>query len=247
MNVFIVGISGKMGRALIETAPKYGMTVTGGLDKAKAKDYPTFTAASDVSVPVDVVIDFSHPETLDSVIELCEKFKCPCVLATTGYDKSQEDDIATLARKVPVFKSANMSLGINVLSLLAERAAALLEGFDIEVIERHHNQKADAPSGTAKLLCKSIEKGLGSHPEYVYGREGNCKRTTGEIGVHAVRGGTIVGEHEISYCGAHEVVTLTHSAESRGVFADGALKAANWLMGKAPGLYDMSDMLNLKL
>ena len=141
--------------------------------------------------------------------------------------------------------SANMSLGVNALAILAEKAAALLKGFDIELIEKHHNQKVDAPSGTAKMLCKSLEKGLDYTPEYSYGRFGSSKREKGEIGVHAVRGGTIVGEHEVIFCGNGETITLSHSAESRVIFADGALKAALWLSGKPAALYDMHDLLFL--
>lgn len=242
MNVFIVGISGKMGRVLTERAAAHGCTVTGGLDTVPS-DFPTFTTATEVSVPIDVVIDFSRPATLPEIAALCARYRCPCVLATTGYTDAQETEIARLSSLVPVFRSENMSLGINVLSLLAEKAAALLEGFDIELIERHHNQKADAPSGTAKLLCRAVERGLAHAPAYRYGREGMGKRTENEIGIHAVRGGTVVGVHEVGFYGQNEVVTLTHSAESRTIFADGAFTAAKWLINKAPGAYDMRDML----
>ena len=167
------------------------------------------------------------------------------MLCTTGYNAAEQKKIQELSARVPVFQSENMSLGVNVLSLLAEKAAALLQDFDIEIIERHHNQKADAPSGTAKLLCRAIERGTNYTPDYVYGREGDCKRKKGEIGVHAVRGGTIVGEHEIAFCGQQEVVTLSHSAGSRSIFADGALEAAKWIMGKSPALYDMRNMLKI--
>ncbi len=245
MNIFIVGINGKMGRVLCERAPELGVTVSGGLDKVSSPLYPTFTRAADVNVPVDAVIDFSRPETLGEIISLCKKYNCPCVLSTTGYRASDEQQIRKLAEKVAVFKSENMSLGVNALSILAGKAAEILKDFDVEIIERHHNQKADAPSGTAKLLCRSVEKGLAYSPDYVYGREGNCKRKPHEIGVHAIRGGSIVGEHEIAFCGSDEVVTLSHSAGSRKIFADGALKAAKWLTGKKAGLYDMHDMLGL--
>lgn len=244
MNVLIVGITGKMGKALCERAGELDITVAGGLDKVKSSCYPTFSSAKEVNVPYDAVIDFSRPETLDDIIALTQN-GLPCVLATTGYSAEQEKKIAELSKRTAVFKSENMSLGVNALSVLCEKAAALLKDFDIEIIERHHNQKADAPSGTAKLLCRSIERGLDYSPAYIYGREGNCKRKPKEIGVHAVRGGSIVGEHEVIFCGNDEVVTLAHSAGSRKIFADGALKAAKWLIGKKPGLYDMRDMLGL--
>ncbi len=246
MNVFIVGISGKMGKALCERAPEFGITVSGGLDRIEAIGFPVFNSANEVNVPIDAVVDFSRPETLDEAIMLGERFKCPCVFATTGYGKKQEEQIKKLAELVPVFKSENMSVGVSALSILAEKAAEILKDFDIEIVEKHHNQKADAPSGTAKLLCRAIERGIDYSPSYLYGREGNVgKRKKGEIGVHAVRGGTIVGEHEIAFCGPDEVVTLSHSALSRKIFADGALRAAIWLNGKKPGLYDMRDMLGL--
>ncbi|MCI8413551.1 MAG: 4-hydroxy-tetrahydrodipicolinate reductase [Clostridia bacterium] len=245
MNVFIVGIGGKMGRVLCERAAEKGVTISGGLDKTASPLYPTFASAKEVTVPVDAIIDFSRPSTLTEIIALCDRFSCPCVLCTTGYNAAEQKKIQELSARVPVFQSENMSLGVNVLSLLAEKAAALLQDFDIEIIERHHNQKADAPSGTAKLLCRAIERGTNYTPDYIYGREGDCKRKKGEIGVHAVRGGTIVGEHEIAFCGQQEVVTLSHSAGSRSIFADGALEAAKWIMGKSPALYDMRNMLKI--
>ena len=245
MNIFIVGIGGKMGRALCERAGEYGDTVSGGLDRISSACFPTFSTASEVNVPVDAVIDFSRPDTLPEIISLCKLTGAPCVIATTGYTRDQEEAIKKLSESVAVFKSENMSLGINALSILAEKAASLLKDFDVEIIERHHNQKADAPSGTAKLLCRSLERGLDYAPSYNYGREGNSKRKPHEIGVHAIRGGTIVGEHEIAFCGGDEVVTLSHSAGSRRIFADGALKAAKWIKDKKPGLYDMHDMLGL--
>ena len=244
MNIFIVGISGKMGKAVCEKANSYGCTVVGGLDKIPLGNFPTFESADKVNVPIDVIIDFSRPETLPQVITLADKFHCPCVMATTGYSQAQEEQIAKLSTRVAVFKSANMSVGVNVISKLLQTAAQLLEGYDIELIERHHNQKADAPSGTAKLLCKSLEKGLSYSPAYRYGRDENSgKREKGDIGVHAVRGGTVVGEHEIAFYGSDETVTISHTALSRSVFADGALRAALFLNGKKSGLFDMSDML----
>lgn len=245
MQLFVVGINGKMGRVVCERAQDAGDVVTGGLDKIACTNYPTFATAAQVNVPVDAIIDFSRPETLGEIVALSEKFSCPCVLASTGYTAAEQEKIKKLATRVPVFQSENMSLGVNALSLLAEKAAAILAGFDIEIVERHHNQKADAPSGTAKLLGRAIERGLDYAPAYVYGREGASKRKEHEIGVHAVRGGTIVGEHEIAFCGADEVVTLSHSALSRKIFADGAIKAAHWVKEQPAGLYDMRDMIRL--
>ena len=245
MRALIVGISGKMGKELTLRAPRFNVTVTGGIDTVTSPCCPTFSRAEDVNVAYDVVIDFSRPSTLDSVIYLCKKNLVPCVIATTGYSAQEEQKIRELSKLVPVFKSENMSLGVNVLAILAEKAAAMLENFDIEIIEKHHNQKVDAPSGTAKMLCNSIAGALNYDPEYHFGRDGNSKRTPNEIGVHSVRGGTIVGEHEVMFCGSHETVTLSHSAESRTIFADGALKAALWLKNKPAGLYNMRHLLSL--
>lgn len=243
MNIFIVGIGGKMGKAVSERATALGISVAGGLDVISSPVYPTFAHADDVNVPFDVIIDFSRPETLSDVRKLCEKTKRPCVLATTGYGKEDEETIRALSRSVPVFKSANMSLGVNVLSYLTEKAARMLDGFDVEIIERHHNQKADAPSGTAKMLCAAVERGASYTPQYTHGREGIQPRKKGEIGVHAVRGGTEVGTHEVGFYGTDERVTLTHVATNRAIFADGALKAAAFLLSQKNGLYDMNDLL----
>ena len=245
MRALIVGISGKMGRELIERAPEFDVRITGGLDVITLPDYPTFSRAEDVNVQYDVVIDFSRPSSLDSIIYLCKKNLVPCVIATTGYSAQEEKKIRELSKVVPVFKSENMSLGINVLAALSEQAAEMLENFDIEIIEKHHNQKVDSPSGTAKMLCNSIAGAIHYDPEFHHGRLGNAKRSSDEIGVHSVRGGTIVGEHEIMFCGNHETVTLSHSAESRTIFADGALKAALWLRYKPAGLYNMRNLLSL--
>lgn len=245
MKIFIVGISGKMGKAVCERANELGYEIAGGLDKVTLSEYPVFQRAADVNVTADAIIDFSRPALLQEVIALCEKLNCGCVLATTGYSEQEELKIKELSQKAAVFKSENMSLGVNALSLLAQKAAAILKDFDIEITETHHNQKADAPSGTAKLLCRALERGLDYSPEYVYGRAGACQRKPREIGVHALRGGSVVGEHTVGFYGADETVTLSHSAGSRKIFADGALKAAEWLRKKKSGMYDMRDMLGL--
>ena len=241
MRIFLVGICGKMGRAVIERAPAHGATVAGGLDCVSGVPYPTFARAEDATVPFDAIIDFSRPETLQEVCTLARLHACPCVLATTGYGAQQEAQIEALARTVPVLKSANFSLGVQVLSFLTTQAARLLSHFDIEIVERHHNQKADAPSGTARLLCAAAETGLPYTPSYTQGRSG--PRTKGEIGVHAVRGGSETGTHEVCFYGNGEHLILTHTATNRTVFADGALLAARFLLTQKPGLYGMNDLL----
>ncbi len=245
MNVFLFGISGKMGCAVVSRAKESGICITGGYDITPAKDIPTFNDIKQVNVPFDAVIDFSRPETLDAVIALVESRNCPVVLCTTGYDAKALAKIEKLAKKVPVFKSGNMSVGMNVLISLAEQATKLLwDDSDVEIIEAHHNRKVDAPSGTAKMIADAVNKASGDKANFVYGREGtDCKRKKNDLGIHAIRGGTIVGEHEVMFCMNDETVTIKHSALSRNIFADGALKAAEFLIGKSPAVYDMKDML----
>ncbi len=195
----------------------------------------------DVKVPFDVIIDFSNPANLDMICDYVKRTKKPVVFATTGYTDEQNNKIKELTKVAPVLKSANFSLGVIVLNRLVKEVTPLLEGYDIEVIEAHHNKKKDAPSGTAKMFLKSIVDSTGYTVNE--GRSGICPRTKNEVGVSAIRGGTIVGEHEVMYCGEDEVITLKHSAYSKKIFANGAIKAAKWLTDKTPGLYDMEDVL----
>ena len=218
MKIFIVGINGKMGRAICDCAEREGVTVAGGLDIAAGGKYPVFAKAADVNVGFDVIIDFSRPATLGEVTALAEKHGAPVVLATTGYSEVAESVLPALA--------------------------SALKGFDVEIVEAHHNRKVDAPSGTALQMLESVKKGLDYEPRIVYGREGSCKREKGDIGVHAIRGGTIVGEHTVMFVGEDEIVEIKHTALSRNIFAEGAVKAAAFLIGKAPGMYDMNDYIN---
>ena len=195
----------------------------------------------DVKVPFDVIIDFSNPANLDMIVDYVKKTKKPVVFATTGYTEEQNNKIMELSKVAPVLKSANFSLGVIVLNRLVKEVTPLLEGYDIEVIEAHHNKKKDAPSGTAKMFLKSIVDATGY--DVNVGRSVICPRTKNEVGVSAIRGGTIVGEHEVMYCGEDEVITLKHSAYSKKIFANGAIKAAKWLCDKGAGLYDMEDVL----
>ncbi len=190
---------------------------------------------------IDVIIDFSSPFNLDMICDYVSKTKTPVVFATTGYSKEQLDKINELSKIAPVLRSANFSLGVIVLNRLVKEVTPLLEGYDIEIIEAHHNKKVDAPSGTAKMLLKSAMDATGYDAKM--GRNGYCPREKNEIGVSAVRGGTIVGEHEVMYCGNDEVITLKHSAQSKKIFATGAIKAARWLKDQKPGFYDMEDVL----
>lgn len=242
MKAFIFGIGGKMGHMLVETAASANVEISGGFDRLPHDTIRTFNDVENVNVPCDVIIDFSRPELLDSVISLAERLSVPAVLATTGYDAQAVKKIEALSRKVPVLRSGNMSVGVNMILELVERAAKALCGFDIEIVEKHHNQKADAPSGTALMLADAAAKARGG-TQLTYGRQGLAKRTANEIGIHAVRGGTIVGEHEVLFCGRNETVTISHTALSRNIFAEGAFRAAAFLINAKPGLYSMKDVL----
>lgn len=244
IKIFIVGISGKMGANIIAAAKqRTDVEIVGGMDSVKCADFPTYTRAADVNVPVDVIIDFSRPETLDEIILLAKRKACPVVLATTGYDEKQMQKIRELSTKAGVLHSGNMSLGVNLLTGLVKKAARALEGFDIEIVEKHHNQKVDAPSGTALMLANAAKS---ENSEIVAGRHGSsCKRRDNEISISSVRGGTIVGEHEVMFIGDDEILTLSHTALSRKLFALGAIKAALFMADKKSGMYDMNDVLGL--
>lgn len=247
VKIFLTGISGKMGKTICRYAEESGCaSISGGLDTADAPDYPTFRRAADVNVDFDVIADFSRPETLDEVIALSDRYERPVIIATTGYDENGMKKIEALSKRRAVLMSGNMSFGVTLLTALLEKAAAALgDGFDAEIVEKHHNQKADAPSGTALMLARSVQS---ARPEsrIICGRSGaNCKRGKNDISISSVRGGTVVGEHEVMFLGNDEVITLSHSAFSRKIFAVGAVKAAKFLIGKKPALYGMRDVLGL--
>lgn len=196
----------------------------------------------DVKEDFDVIIDFSNPANLDMIYEYVKKNKKPVVFATTGFSSSQLDKIEELSTIVPVLRSANFSLGVILLNRLVKEVTPILKDtYDIEVIEAHHNKKVDSPSGTAKMLLKTIRDETGA--QVVAGRDGYSPRGKNEVGIHSVRGGTIVGEHEVLFCGEDEILTLKHSAHSKKIFAVGAIKAAKWLVNKNVGYYDMEDVL----
>ena len=199
----------------------------------------------DVREPIDVVIDFSHPSVLSSLLSYGMNHKVPLVLCTTGYSKEQVEELTQASQKTAIFYSRNMSLGINLMIELSKKAAMVLgESFDIEIVEKHHNQKIDAPSGTALMIADGISSVLKEKPQYVYDRHSYRKpRSKHEIGLSSIRGGTIVGEHDVIFAGRDEVLTISHSAQSKEVFAVGSVNAAVYLVGQQPGLYTMSDML----
>lgn len=247
-RIILNGCNGKMGRVISRIVSEdENAEIAAGLDINTyiENPYPVYTNINDCKEEADVIIDFSHPSALNSLIDFALSRKLPVVIATTGLSEEQKKHIAEVSEEIPVFFSANMSLGINLLIELSKKAADILsEKFDIEIIERHHNQKIDAPSGTALAIADAISGVLKSPAEYVYDRHGvRRKRRKNEIGLHAVRGGTIVGDHEVIFAGNDEVIELKHSAASKEVFAAGAVKAAEFMCGKGPGYYTMSDLI----
>lgn len=202
---------------------------------------PVYLSFDGVKEKADVILDFSSPAALDGLLAYAVKNSVPCVLAATGYSDEQIKQIENASKKVAIFKTANFSLGVNLLIKLVRQAAETLgENFDIEIIEKHHNKKADAPSGTALMLAESANSAFGNKKQLLNGRQG---KRGNEIGLHSVRGGTIVGEHEVIFAGEDEIVTLSHSARSKSVFAAGAIKAACFIAGKPAGLYNMENII----
>ncbi len=247
INIILTGSGGAMGKFLIDLisdAPD--MQISAGIDRTIHDNYnfPQFTEFSD-EVKGDVIIDFSHYTVVPTILDFCETSKIPAVICTTGLTEETIARIDEVSKITPLFRSGNMSLGINLLIDLVKKAAEVLQGsFDMEVIEKHHNKKVDAPSGTAKMIANAMKDAMDTDPKFIYGRSGNdAKREADEIGIHAVRGGTIVGQHDVIFAGIDEVIEVKHAATSKRVFAQGALSAARYMAGREPGLYDMNDIL----
>lgn len=247
VNIILSGCCGKMGKMISECAKtNNNLSIVAGIDINTDSnfDYPIFNSIDQCTISADVIIDFSRPTSLNGLINYCKKNTTPIVLCTTGYSDSQLKDIDELSNYVGVFHSANMSIGINLInSLLKQVSGKLFEDYDIEVIEKHHNQKIDSPSGTALLLANSIQNSIKEETELIYGRQGSHKREKKEIGIHAIRGGNIIGDHTVIFAGAGECIELTHKAISREVFAVGALKAASFMKDKPAGKYDMDNVV----
>ncbi len=246
-NIILVGCNGKMGQVicrLAENDPEARIVCGVDISGEKKNDFPVYTEFNS-EIKGDAIIDFSHPSALTGTLEFAKSKRIPAVVATTGFSDAQKAELAQAAKEAPVFFSANMSLGINLLIQLAQRATQLLEdSFDIEIIEKHHNQKIDAPSGTALAIADAINEVSKADNEYIYDRHDvRKKRSKREIGIHAVRGGTIVGEHSVIFAGQDEIVEITHRATSKEIFAVGAIKAAKFMAGKGPGLYNMRDLV----
>ena len=245
MKILISGALGFMGREVAAQAKAMGIEVACGVDVAPGTaDFPLYTPFEDCPT-VDVIVDFSTWKPGADLLTYALKHRIPAVIATTGLSEEQLAAIDEAAKGIPIFRSGNMSLGIALLRALAKKAASVLgETFDIEIVEAHHNRKADAPSGTALMLLDAVKEGCESEREAQFGRHGrDCKRRKQEIGVHALRGGTVTGEHEVCFFGTSERVKISHSAENRSVFAAGALKAAAFLVGQKPGMYSMDDVV----
>ena len=251
VKILMHGCNGKMGRIITELVKNDdNAEIVAGVDAYTEvpNDYPVFDSLEKCSVEADVIIDFSTAAAMDALLDYCADKKVPVVLCTTGLSEEQLQKVQELSENTAVLKSANMSMGINLLFKLLQSAAKVLApaGYDIELIEKHHNQKLDAPSGTALALADSINEALDGKYHYVYDRsQVRQKREKSEIGISALRGGTIVGEHEILFAGTDEVIEFKHTAYSRSVFGKGAVEAAKFLVGKAPGMYDMSDVIQL--
>ena len=248
IKILITAASGKMGHAVAAAVSgREDCVISAGVDLNTAQygEFPIYKSFSEVPEKPDVIVDFSNPALLDDLLDYCLTSGVPAVLATTGYSEEQIAKIRKASGQIPVFFSFNMSLGINLLVQLAKKATSILGGqFDIEIVEKHHNQKIDAPSGTALMLADAINDSLGNAYHYVYDRHSKRqKREKTEIGLHAIRGGTIVGEHDIIFAGHDEVITLSHSAASKEVFAVGAVNAAVFLAAQKPGMYDMSALM----
>ncbi len=249
VKIILTGAGGRMGKAVADAANENGnISIVAAVDvRPMQSEFPFYTGIAEVSpnLGADVIVDFSHHTAISGILDYARAAKCAVLICTTGHTEEELKMIDEAASYIPVFRSGNMSLGINLLMSLVRKAASVLKGFDIEIIEKHHNHKLDAPSGTALMLAKAASEGVDYDPNYVYERHSvRAERSKTEIGIHSVRGGTIVGDHDVIFAGKNEVVTLSHHAESREVFAVGAVYAALFIKGKPAGKYDMNDVID---
>ncbi len=250
VNVIMHGCNGKMGRVITNLVSQDNdIEIVAGVDAYTGIDneYPVFTSIKECTVKADVIIDFAVTSAIDDLLDYSVSTKTPVVICTTGLSAEQLDKVNEASKKVAVLRSANMSLGINTLMKLLRTATEVLanRGFDIEIVEKHHNQKVDAPSGTALALADCMNQVLDNQYDYTYDRSTvRQKRAKNEIGISAVRGGTIVGEHEVIFAGIDEVIEIKHTAYSKAIFAKGAIDAAKFLKGKDAGLYNMADVID---
>lgn len=250
VRIIMHGCNGKMGQVITGIIKEdENAQIVAGIDVSDhiQNDYPVFSKISECNIEADVVIDFASVAAIDGLLDFCEEKRMPVVLCTTGLSQEQLDRVSKVSENIAILKSANMSLGINMLLKLLKEVTNILApaGYDIEIVEKHHNQKVDAPSGTALALADSINEALDNQYDYKYDRsQERKKREKKEIGLSAVRGGTIVGEHEIIFAGTDEVIEFKHTAYSKAIFAKGAVQAAKFLAGKGAGMYDMADVID---
>ncbi len=248
IRVLLNGCNGKMGHVIsqiLENSEECSVVAGIDLSNKQSFSYPVFLSPAQCDVESDVIIDFSNPIALPAIIKYSRSKNVPIVISTTGLTDEIKKEYLDLSKTVPVFVSANMSLGINILIELAKKATSILyPEFDIEIVEAHHNQKLDAPSGTALMIADAINETANNKMEYEYNRSAKrSKRQSRELGIHSIRGGTIVGDHTVYFAGQQEVIEITHRAQSREVFARGAIAAAKFLASKAPGLYSMKELI----
>ena len=247
MNILICGVGGRMGREVAKLALDgvRGARVVAGFDLVPidTREFVTYTDWNAITEPIDCIVDFSHHTATEALLNFAKEKKTPVVIATTGHTEEEKNLILKAAKEIPVFHSANMSLGIALLVELAKTTAKAFPDADIEIIEKHHNRKLDAPSGTALLLANAIKE-VRKNAKFIFGRAGQAKREADEIGIHAIRMGNIIGEHEVIVGTDTQTITLKHEAHSRALFAEGALAAADYLCGKPAGLYDMERMIS---
>lgn len=247
INVFVTGCTGRMGSTVISQINNFkNMNLVGGfsIEKTPSTNYPIFTDFNNINVKIDVIVDFSSPEGTLNMLNFAVKNNIPVVIATTGFSKEQEEQIREYSKSIPIFKSANMSFDINLMAKIVAEVAKKLSDADIEIIETHHNQKKDAPSGTALLLADAINNVFDEKKEYVFDRHSKSeKRSSNEIGFSSIRGGNIVGEHTVQFFSPYETFEIKHTSYSRNLFAEGALKAAEFLVNQSNGFYDMNDLM----
>ena len=248
MNILLNGASGRMGNEVamrVEKEENMQIVAGIGLEEDLSGKFPIYSKIEDVKEKIDVIIDFSVPKATFKVLEFAKKEKTPIVIATTGFSKDELEKIEELSKEIPIFRSANMSLDINLMAEIVKKVAKVLQDTDIEIIETHHNRKIDSPSGTAILLADAINEVLENKKEYDFNRmQKREPRNKNEIGFSSIRGGNIVGEHTVAFFGENETLEIKHTSYSRQVFVEGAIKSAKFIITKENGLYNMNDLIN---
>jgi 4-hydroxy-tetrahydrodipicolinate reductase len=248
IKMLLNGCNGKMGKVISEMAKSSKtISIIAGIDKNSSNlNYPCYSSINECTDDIDVILDFSRPDALESLCKYSKEKNIPIVFCTTGYTSDQVAKIHSLSTEIAVFHSANMSIGVNVVNNILKSVSKMLyNDFDIEIIEKHHNQKVDSPSGTALLLANTIKDSIDEETIFACGRDGISKRQPNEIGIHSIRGGNIIGDHEVIFAGIGECIEIKHTAISREVFAIGALKACEYISGKEKGIYSMDDVINM--